>query len=40
MQDVIAEMDYMDDFTECREKIIEIFNKMKKEYNYNKHTSK
>lgn len=33
MQDIISEMGYMDDFSECREKIIEIFNKMKKEYN-------
>ena len=38
MQDIIAEMEYMDDFTECRKKIIEIFNKMKKEYNHYKHT--
>ena len=38
MQDIIAEMSYMDDFTECRKKIIEIFSKMKKEYNHDKHT--
>ncbi|WP_085875131.1 hypothetical protein [Peptoniphilus vaginalis] len=31
MQDVIAEMSYMDDFTECRRKINKLYNEMKKE---------
>lgn len=31
MQDVIAEMSYMDNFTECRIKINKIYNEMKKE---------
>ena len=31
MQDVIAEMSYMDDFTECRRKINKLYNDMKNE---------
>ena len=31
MQDVIAEMSYMDNFTECRIKINKLYNEMKKE---------
>lgn len=31
MQDVIAEMSYMDNFAECRIKINKIYNEMKKE---------
>ena len=31
MQDVIAEMSYMDDFTECRRKINKLYNEMKNE---------
>ena len=31
MQDVIAEMSYIDNFTECRIKINKIYNEMKKE---------
>ena len=31
MQDVIAEMCYMDDFTECRRKINKLYNEMKNE---------
>lgn len=31
MQDVIAEMTYMDDFTECRRKINKLYNEMKNE---------
>lgn len=31
MQDVIAEMSYMDDFTECSIKINKTYNEMKKE---------
>lgn len=30
MQDVIAEMSYIDNFTECRIKINKIYNEMKK----------
>ncbi|MGF0095015.1 hypothetical protein ACQRC6_01125 [Peptoniphilus sp. SGI.035] len=32
MQDIIAEMGYMDDFTECRRKIKKLYDEMKKEY--------
>lgn len=32
MQDIISEMNYMDDFTKCRENISNIFETMKKEY--------
>ena len=31
MQDMIAEMSYMDDFAECRRKINKLYNEMKKE---------
>lgn len=31
MQDVIAEMSYMDNFAECRIKINKLYNEMKKE---------
>lgn len=40
MQDIISEQGYMDDFSKCREKIVDIFNEMKKEYNYNGHTDR
>lgn len=32
MQDVISEMSYMDDFTDCRRKVKQIYEEMKKEY--------